>query len=461
MSLVAALLVTVIIFILLRCKGLREQYLSLFALAAAMEMNNVAGFFVKLGGREIAYSDMALLAASLAAVCYVLSQRKIQRKQFLVSLLLIGAVAVGIFHTTLWTPATKIIDFSSSWDRYLLGQERKANAAITVQTVLMFGRLVLFILNSYIIFRIEKEELYHVANFCKGFTKLHILFALGEILTKYLLRSNMMTQLRDFLFGVGNNTYLGLQQRGDGVAIFGWTREASHLPEVMFFFVVLCVLTKDVRRQKGWIVLAVAVMGLSMAFSALLYIGCLATLLLWLCAKKRNKKMILAAWAGMITFAGLCCVLVSNSYYASRLDGFFKDAALILSGKHTFSAHTVTSAKVRLLGIAETWNAFCERPLFGLGLGTAYCHSGIVSLLSNLGLVGTGVWMYYCLGCGKTGKHVFFLFAVVLLLPNLLEGRLGMLYAAHVLLIIQLIKNFGVNERQVVENEDLCNYHHI
>lgn len=44
MSLVAALLVTVIIFILLRCKGLREQYLSLFALAAAMEMNNVAGF---------------------------------------------------------------------------------------------------------------------------------------------------------------------------------------------------------------------------------------------------------------------------------------------------------------------------------------------------------------------------------------------------------------------------------
>ena len=458
MSLFAALLVAVIILILLRRKGLRVQYVSLFALAAAMEMNNVAGFFVKLGGREIAYSDVALLAASLAAVCYLVSQRKVQRKQFLVSLLLIGAVLVGIVHTVLWTPATKIIDFRSSWDRYLFGLAGKQEAAITLQTALMFERLLLFLLNSYIIFRFEREELYLAANFCKAFTKLHILFALGEVLTKYLLRSNVMTQLRNLLFGVGDNTYLGLQQRGEGVAIFGWTREASHLPEVMFFFVVLCVLTKDIRRQRIWILLAVAVMGLSMAFSALLYIGCLAILLLWVCAQKRSKKAILALWAGTVAFVGLCCVLVSNDYYASRVDGFFRDAALVLSGKQTGA---VTSAKVRLLGIVETWRGFCERPLFGLGLGTAYCHSGIVSLLSNLGLVGTGLWMHYCLGCEKAGKQVFFLFAVVLMLPNILEGRLGMLYAAHVLLVIRLINKFGMKERQVAENEGLGYYHHV
>ena len=461
MSLFAALLMAVIILILLRRNGLRAQYLRLFALAAAMEMNNVAGCFVKLGGREIAYSDVALLAASLAAVCYVISQRKVQRKQFLVSLLLIGAALVGIAHTALWTPATKIIDFRSSWDRYLFGLEGKQEAVITLQTALMFGRLVLFLLNSYVVFRFEREDLYLAANFCKAFTKLHILFALGEILTKYLLRSNVLTQLRDLLFGVGDNTYLGLQQRGEGIAIFGWTREASHLPEVMFFFIVLCVLTKDIKRQGLWILLAVAVMGLSMAFSALLYIGCLAILLLWVCAQRRNKKAVLALWAGIIAFVGLCCILVANDYYASRVVGFFRDAALVLSGKQTFAADMVTSAKVRLLGIVETWHGFCERPLFGFGLGTAYCHSGVVSLLSNLGLVGIGLWMHYCLGCEKAGKRVFSLFAVVLLLPNILEGKLGMLYAAHILLVIRLITKFGLKERQMAVNESLGYYHHI
>ena len=461
MSPFAIALVVAIIFILLRCKGIREQYLSLFALAAAVEMNNIAGFFVRVGGREIAYSDVALLAASLAGACYVISKRKIDRKQFVVSLLLMGAVLVGAVHTALWPPAVKIIDFTSSWDRYLFGLVGKTQAVITMQTALMAVRLLLFLLNSYLIFQLEEDGLYWAAGFCKTVAKLHILFALGEIITKYLLRSNVMTELRDLLFGVGSNTYLNLQQRGDGMAVFGWTREASHLPEVMFFFIVLCVLTKDFRRQKLWMILAAVVMAMSMAFSALLYIGCAGVLLLCVYGNGRSKKTALALWAGTVAFIAACGILVADDYYAVRLAEFFRDAALILSGKSSFSTGSVTSAKVRLLGIAETWQAFWKRPLFGLGLGTAYCHSGLVSLLSNLGLAGTGLWIYYCIGGGKARTQILLLFAVILLLPNILEGKLGMLYATHILLVVQLIKNFERNEKQVAENEVFSHYHHL
>lgn len=461
MSPFAFALVAAIIFILLRCKGIRGQYLGLFSLAAAVEMNNIAGFFAQIGGREIAYADVALLAASLAGACCVISQPKLHRKQFAVSLLLVGTVLLGVGHTALWPPAAKIIGFNSSWDRYLFGLVGKTQAAITLQTALMAVRLILFLLNSYLVFRLEGDCLNRAASLCKTVTKLHILFALGEICTKYLFGSNVMTGLRDFLFGVGSNTYLYLQQRGDGVAIFGWTREASHLPEVMFFFIVLCVLTKDGRRQKLWMILAAVVMAMSMAFTALLYIGCIAVLLLCVYGRGRSRKTVFALWTGSIIFLVVCGILAADDYYASRLEGFIRDAELILSGKSSFSAGAVTSAKVRILGIVETWRAFCERPLFGLGLGTAYCHSGVVSLLANVGLAGTGLWIYYCIGCGNTGKRVFLLFAAVLLLPNILEGKLGMLYATHVLLVIQLIKNFERNEKQVAGIEIYSDYHHL
>ena len=65
-------------------------------------MNNVAGFFLHIGGREIAYGDIALLAASVAAICYLLPHGKIDRKQILVSLLLVGAACLGALHTKLW-----------------------------------------------------------------------------------------------------------------------------------------------------------------------------------------------------------------------------------------------------------------------------------------------------------------------------------------------------------------------
>ena len=430
-------------------------------------MNNVAGFFLYIGGREIAYGDIALLAASVAAICYLLPHGKIDRKQILVSLLLVGAACLGVLHTMLRIPETRIIGFHSSWDRYLFGLVGKTEARITMQTLLMLARLLLFLLNSYIVFRFDREELYRAANYCKTFTKLHILFAAAEILTKYLLRWNVMTELRDFLFGAGMSTYSSLQLRGGGVAIFGWTREASHMPEVMFLFVVLCVLTGDVKRQKGWLILAGVIMVMSMAFSALLYIGCIAVLMLCVYARRLNRKTVLALCIGGLSFAMVCCILASNDYYAARLEGFFRDAAQIFAGKSSFSAGVVTSAKVRLLGIVETWKAFLERPLFGLGLGTAYCHSGLVSLLSNLGLVGTGLWIDYCANCGfRCGgrKQTYLLFGVILLLPNIMEGKLSMLYAAHNLLVIQLMKayaDFEMNENQVANYEILSYYHRI
>lgn len=95
------------------------------------------------------------------------------------------------------------------------------------------------------------------------------------------------------------------------------------------------------------------------------------------------------------------------------------------------------------MGITETLKGFFERPLFGLGLGTAYCNSGIVSLLSNIGLVGTGLWAYHYLRFGISNRkagRILAVFVAVLILPNIVKGGMGMLYATYNILFAALIK---------------------
>ena len=87
--------------------------------------------------------------------------------------------------------------------------------------------------------------------------------------------------------------------------------------------------------------------------------------------------------------------------------------------------------------------AFFERPLLGIGLGTAYCNSGIVSLLSNIGVAGTLAWIYYCLRFGDGDRKplkLCIVFLAMFILPNILKGGMGMLYATHNLLFILLIR---------------------
>lgn len=447
--------------ILLFCKGIHKKYLALFSLSSAVEINAVAGYFLMVGGREIGYSDLTLVITSITAIVYLLSENRINRNQFLVSLLIIVTVLLGVVHTMISTPNTKIIDYSTGWDAYLYGYVELSDASITAQTILMLIKFLLYLLNSYVVIRFGYADLRQITGICKALIKVHITYALVEVATKYILRTNALTEFRNIFFGLGGSTESSFRTRGSGVAIYGWTREASHLTEVMFLFLVMCILTKDIKNQKVWMLFAAVIMAASMSFSTLMYVVCIVLLFIVVYGVKINKRTFAVIFLGCCAVVGLGYVLVNNEYYMGRLSGFFADSAQILSGVTSFSREMVTSSKVRLMGITETLKGFFERPLFGLGLGTAYCNSGIVSLLSNIGLVGTGLWIYYCVRFGISNRRVSQILAIffaVLILPNVIKGGLGMLYATYNLLFASLVKiDFDVGANLFGNKGELAN----
>lgn len=452
--------IVIIFFIIFKKNSLWEKYINFFTLTVVYEMNKLSGYFIKLGGREIECSDILLMICTILAVYFIYKKGKVKKMQIYLAFFLLLSVFIGIIHTMLVQPVSQIRDYSGNWDSYVYGTSNLSYAVISWQSVLMTIRLILFIIISFTIIYISNEESYKITNKCIKLTKFHILYAFIEVLTKYTLKVNWMTQLKNFILGVGHSTYISFIVRGSGISINGLTREPSHLSEALFLFIVLCILSEEIRSNKFWIMLAIFVMLFSMSFSTVMYGFILIILYIYVnqIKIKWNLKMMLGSFIIFTALSIAIYVCLNNDYYSNRISGFLDDANIIFSGVESFKYTQITSSKVRLLGIRKTFDAFLERPLFGFGIGTAYCNSGIVSLLSNIGIISTLIWILFCLNIAnrkRNDRKTFIKFLIVTILPNIVKGGIGMLYGSYCLMLVMLIRRETSYDKKKLNNHNV------
>jgi hypothetical protein len=96
-----------------------------------------------------------------------------------------------------------------------------------------------------------------------------------------------------------------------------------------------------------------------------------------------------------------------------------------------------SSEAVRLISSTETFKATLSRPIFGLGIGTAYSVSGIISILSNIGFLGLYIW--YRLLTTEYYKTKNKILIIIILTPIIFTGDMYSLYDTSYLLLIPLI----------------------
>lgn len=435
------ILVIIIGYAVARSRTKQQLFVTLLGVTMAIQVNAVSGYFLKAGGKEVDYSDVLLLFTAIVGLWanYPLS---VKRKQTTHAVILLAWVLLGGVVTTIYPPTSTVISPSVGWDAYLYGRVSRTIPVIDMSFVLAFVKLGLFVLLALLAKTLTQGDVIKVYNKVIGFTKVHIVYVLLEVFTKYIFQSNIMTDIRSIIFGVGISTETSLALRGGGYGIYGITREASHLAEVMFLFMLLIILAKRLKENKVWVVCTVCIMALSMSFSVLMYMGVLAVVYFVFYDKKLNKKVLIAlpVAAGVI-IAGIVYVL-NNPYYLGRITGLIEDIAYILSGQ-TITLGGITSSKVRMYGVIETFKVFLERPLLGVGLNAAFCNGGVVMALSNIGIVGFLTWLQFIKQIGpKDGRwfsksNLTLLAAIIL--PNLLKGGVSMLYATYVILAVFLI----------------------
>lgn len=383
---------------------------------------------------------------------------KIRRSQFRYALILIIWVLLGATVTCIIPPVATVISPSVGWDAVLYGRVHKTVAIIDMSFVISFIGLVLFMLLLLTIRDLTDSEKNTL--FCEVVivTKVHIVFVFIEIITKYIFRSNIMTNVRDIILGVGVSTSTALEHRGTGYAIYGLTREASHLSTVLFIFLLLLILSKKLKENKIWAICSLVIMALTMSFSTLMYLLVLMVICIITYDRKISKKMLYTMLLfGLLISIGIM-LLLNNKYYSMRISGFFEDVSYILSRK-TIAINEVTSSKVRMYGIIETFKLFLERPLIGVGLNTAYCHSGIIMVLSNIGIVGFLVWIKFLKEiCDEKVKFLSknnFILLAVIVLPNLLKGGIGMIYSPYIILIVSFVASMQSKQKISYDKEGM------
>lgn len=436
-------------YFFIRSRKWKDYFISFFGLTVAIEMNSISGYFLLIGDREISYSDVALLITTVIAIFVIFSRKQTRKSATLVAVTFVVITLLGMLLCTLIPPKTTIVSYGTSWENLLYGLSAKTIPSITIQSYLMFFKLICFLLIALAAISIkpQKNTIMQMSTPALFLLRVHICYALIEIVTKNILRTNAVTEIRNALFGVGSSTCTELLMRGASSAIYGMTKEPSHLSTVMCLFIIICILLDVVKRERVWILLAMLVMLFSMSFSTLMYLACIGILYIAINRIRVSKRTLLFSALGVCAVVFIIWYVLSrNQYYLERVTGLVEDLSLIFSGGRV-SQGGITSSFARMYSLTDTFMSFIHRPLLGIGIGTAYCHSGVVAILANIGIIGFIMWLRFLFCECSVKKNKFFskrskCLAIAILLPNIVCGDFGILYVTYYLLFC-----FGMDYR--------------
>lgn len=438
------LLIFFCIYGVMKYRSKRDLFIYFFTwelLLAGSRMNY--GYFIRIGGSEIEYNDVLLGILFLISIDLMLTQRIFNKKVVVSGVTLLFVIVWGMMLCQIFPAKVKVIDFNHSWDLYLRGFRGQMQlVAFSSQSLMMCFRVILFIC-----ILVVADTVVDTANWIKiaesVFEKFKFIIAYGifEVFAKFVMKIPMNDYLNAF-FGRGVSTGGGLDR------LQGICREPSYYALALFNFVILAlVLGKSNKTNNSfWIAIAIILGTLSSSFS--FWICMVAMIAMWVYLKGEQKPkirfMIFGGFA--IVCIGIVAIITSQEFlnFATSSSYTFLNrmAESVIQIRNGWGGTLVggsnfSSEAARLGGGMLTLKAGMSRPLLGLGIGTAYCVTGLICIFANIGLLGLLQWIKLLFD--DYGNHMQPILILIILTPVLLCNDLYTLYDTFYLLLIPVI----------------------
>ena len=387
------------------------------------------GFFINIGDMEIQYGEVVIGLLSLMALIKLV-KIKVSRKVLFDTFMLLSVIIIGIFSLILYPASAETIGFNTTgWDAYLRGDVGNLQPVyFSSQSVLMFVRVVCFVVVMMAVkATLVKKDWMDISDFLAKASKFLIVFCFLEVFLKFGLNIDPTSVLND-LFGRGIAT--GSSQ----LRLQGLSREPSYFALALFNVIALFILRiangKKFSDEGFWFFSALVLGLLSGSFSFVWIMFCLSILYycLFAAGKRSNRKLLYSVFylfLGSIIFSfGYILVFLAEIKTAARVTESLYQITNAFSGSYIVGVD-ISSEAARFIGMAKTLEGFLTRPLIGLGLGTAYCVSGIFSILANIGLLGFFYWLRLVT---RSYFKLSALLSFSLFLPLLITNDLNALY---------------------------------
>ncbi|MDC1532084.1 hypothetical protein N8473_05230 [Amylibacter sp.] len=391
-----------------------------------------------LGDAEIQYGDI-ILGITFCAAIWNLNSFNVNSKLQLNCFYLFGIVGLGIANLFFNPADVMTINFSSSWDLYLRGiTDEMTYVSFSMQSILMYIRVCFFIAiilaaKSFL----NTLDWMHVLRFLTNIAKILVIFGIFEIFIKYIIGYDL-NEFLQLIFG------RGIATGGDETRLQGISREPSIYALALFNMIILFIinikLKIKIQETLIWLILTIAIGALASSFSFYLVMFSASAMIVGVYSTNIGKVNIKRF--GLIIITSIVVIfmigiifLFWNSYFLYRVSDALTQMSLAFTRTYIIGLDFSSSAS-RLIGIFESFMSYTARPFLGLGIGTTYCVSGIVSILANIGLIGFIVWIrvltvhYYRLNL---------LLIISLMLPVTLTNDLSTLYDTAYVALIPLL----------------------
>ena len=378
------ILIILLIFLFIK-KDIKEFLSNVFVLMIICYIFFNIGIFYSFSFKTIMCYE--LLQYIVFLISFILLYKNgITKKQKKIITLWYSFLVINNLLIILWPSNIGGVTFPNTWGTFLL-ENIKFYPSITKQVLLydiyfsMIPIIIFALKNNY-----NDEELFAIGKkLFKGFC-LALIISLSQYIFILLNKNDYFYLFRDFIFG--NYKYAAnVIVRNNIHSFYGFCSEPSAMAFALFCFQWLLLIYSNSSKIKISVLLLTILLGfMTGSLSYLVYLFILIILLIL-----KNIRMIIQfikihKWL-MYCITGFILIVTFSIYYNGYLtyyiDRIIKSINVVMGNKIEYS-----SEMERLLSIKYTFNVFLSRSIFGAGIGTVYCFSGIVSLISEIGLLG-------------------------------------------------------------------------
>jgi hypothetical protein len=349
-----------------------------------------AGYFFTVGSFEVLLNYVFAAIMAILSVFIIIKYRPSNLAWislgFLFAVLFCGVAITKLLHYSYYS-----VTYDRIWDSFFWLKEPLEVVSVSIgQFLKMFIRLFLFFVEVTAASCMPSKTFFRKCSEWIAWSFLGVfVFAFIEFFIDNFYSSTWFRGLIAFLIGNSSGTSSSTR------SLFGYSmplllyREPSSMAFSMLAVALAGFYLFRFGEKKWQAYLCIIGSGfflvLSGSLSSFIYLFILVVFFYFV--TKRRKLYL-----GLLLGVGIPAAAVGIFLFRSRLitivqyiPAFSRSLPSDLPGK---------SEVIRLYSIYNNFCIFLYRPLYGVGLGSLYCYSGLVSTLSNIGLLGLFCWCF-------------------------------------------------------------------
>ncbi len=388
--------------------SINEIYLNITALAIALEVMISIGYFIKIKGVDIGFSEVLIILD--VAVCFLITGKRqaINVALFPKGMMLITACVLSLFMQIIYPYKEGVVSAEANWDLYYFYGQYPREITLGINNIKEIIHVVCYVIVMIQFFSLNRglkqRLLCKTFMYCKPF----IWYGLFEyFMVKVIHARELLTKTQIAVFG---NSYIndaGIISLGVEDRLRGLKSEPSMYGFALFTFfclgVYLAITKKEKRQYRIYAFISFMLMFFSKSFTAVV---CSAIIFIFglLFVYKKGDSMTKRILVIFLICSFVFGFLVIGFFYKHDFESYYlKRIHLALVNMRDLSidgwtgdySSTDASTKVRMISIVGSLKYFISRPLWGLCLGSTYAHSTMATMLASIGTIGTVAWFLF------------------------------------------------------------------